>query len=181
MPRAVLELPKAEVRTSAGRKSVRPCSRKTAPLRVPVTALCPRVASPTAQQVAWAALVSGKQRKARVGKTQRSPCGGGPSRRTPRAPSLHPRVIDLSVPKFLQSRAGTPKSLPSRASEAGLNARSCLDLQALLVVPITIVRSDALSVSEGGFGQILHGVFGPGEDVAPGELALCQGFVKLLQ
>ena len=69
MSRAVLELPSAEVRTSAGRRSVPGMSPGTSISAVlsqdwsaactnAVTALCPRVASPTAQQVAWGAPVS---------------------------------------------------------------------------------------------------------------------------
>ena len=49
----------------------------------------------------------------------------------------------------------------------------------MLVVPVSIVRSNAPSEQEGGCGQILHGVLDPREDVAPGELTLSQGFVEL--
>ena len=45
----------------------------------------------------------------------------------------------------------------------------------------TIVKSDASSVPKGGSGLILHGLFDPRENVAPGKLTLSQGFVKLSQ
>ena len=49
----------------------------------------------------------------------------------------------------------------------------------MLVVPVTVVRSNAPSVPKGWSGLILHGIFDPKEDVVPG--ALGQGFVKLPQ
>ena len=83
----------------------------------------------------------------------------------------HPRVIDLGVPKFLQSRTSPPGALLLvHLEQAWLHARvdasgdEGLDLQpfpdqGVLVVPVTIVWSDASRVSKRGSGLILHGLF----------------------
>ena len=42
-----------------------------------------------------------------------------------RVQAPHPRVINLGIPKFLQTCAGAPGALRARASEAGPNAHSC--------------------------------------------------------
>ena len=76
---------------------------------------------------------SGRQHKARVRMAQRSPGAGGPSRRTPRAPSLYPGAGSSATstcdrPRHHQVPAvarGRPRSPPAHASEASLNARSC--------------------------------------------------------
>ena len=107
-------------------------------------------------------------------------------------PAPHPRVINLGVSKFLQGARALQEPSFSCIWSAKVHARvhasgdEGLDLQAfpgqgMLVVSVATVRSDAPSVPEGGNGQILHGVFGPREDVAPGKLTLSQGFVKLSQ
>ena len=53
--------------------------------------------------------------------------------------------------------------------------------QALLVVPVTIIRSDASSVPKGGSGLVLHDLFDSGEDVAPEKFKLNQSIVWLSQ
>ena len=157
------------------------------------------MASPTAQHVAWAALVSREpfwqHGFARSGATEAKADRVNVLLRLQHGAAMwvqapHPREIDLSVSKFLQSRASCPGTLLLvHLGQARMHARfhargdEILDLQALpgqvvLVVSITVTLGDASSVPKGGVGLILHGVLDSREDVAPGKFALSQGFVQ---
>ena len=90
-----------------------------------------------AQQVAWSAPVSREPFwQAAQGTGSRGPAQ--PRRRRTESTyswlhhgavmwvqAPHPRTVDLSVPKFLQSRRVHPRRAPCHASGAGLYARSC--------------------------------------------------------
>ena len=104
----------------------------------------------------------------------------------------HLRVIDLSVPKFLQSRASHPGTiLFVHLEQAQMHARvhasgdEGLDLhpfpgqECSSSPPSSGVMPRA--VPKGGSGLILHGLFDPREDVAPGKFTPSQSFVKLSQ
>ena len=138
-----------------------------------LAALWPRVASPTAQQVAWAAPVSRDP-------VQQAAQGTGSQALADRVDVLiglhhstvmrvqapHPRVIDLGIPQVPAAVRGDPRSLLLMHLKQDASGDEGLCLQAfpgqgMLVIPVTIVRSDAPSVPEGGCGQILPGILGP--------------------
>ena len=96
---------------------------------------------------------------------------GGPSRRTHRAPPQHRDAGSSATstcdrprhPPSSCSRARGPQVMHLKQDASG-DEGLCLQAfpgQGMLVIPVTIVRSDAPSVPEGGCGQILPGILGP--------------------
>ena len=160
-----------------------------------VTALWPRVASPKAQQVAWAAPVSkDPDWQAPVQRVQRIPGASVPSQRTRRAPAQHHDAGNQPLRHQVPAVAREPPGalifvhLKQPLTDTRVHAPGDERLyphefsrQGMFVVSITIVRSDAVSVPEGWRRQVLHGVLGSREHVAPEELPLSQGFIELTQ
>ena len=71
--------------------------------------------------------------------------------------------------------------LNARVKAGGDDAKDfhALACKGVLIVDVTVVRSDAAGVPQGGSGLVARGVFGPREDVTPQELTFSQGLVKL--